>query len=380
MHCESGEYPAYVPVVDWREYDFEERRPDAIFTHNPYDDGNLVTSIHPDFYCKRLKDFTELLVYVPYFVTSDDVETHFCVCAGTLYADTAVMQSEKVRRTYIRVFREFEKKQGCKNGFGKPEDKFRTLGSPKFDRVINARREDHEIPKEWKHRLERPDGSRRKVILYNTNIIGLLAANERALSKLRYVFDLFRGRDDTVLLWRPHPLNRETYAAMRRELLEAYLEIVRTYKREGFGLYDDGASPNRAIAISDAYYGDWSSLVAQYHCTGKPIMIQNFEITENGFNNAESKESAIGSGFVPPGKNILHRDADACKTQFDCYLYENASQGPGDLADALQSDEGAHMRTMREKQIEMCKLFMANADGTSGLAIFSDCKRRILGC
>ena len=37
---------------------------------------------------------------------------------------------------------------------------------------------------------------------------------------------------------------------------------------------------NRAIAVSDAYYGDQSSLVALYRKTGKPIMIQNADVRE----------------------------------------------------------------------------------------------------
>ena len=43
-------------------------------------------------------------------------------------------------------------------------------------------------------------------------------------------------------------------------------------------IFDDTADMNRAIAISDAYYGDPSSLVELYKKTGKPIMIENIEI------------------------------------------------------------------------------------------------------
>ena len=49
MHYEGDQYPAYVPITDYRVYDFEKRRPDAIYIHNPYDDCNYVTSVHPLF-------------------------------------------------------------------------------------------------------------------------------------------------------------------------------------------------------------------------------------------------------------------------------------------------------------------------------------------
>jgi hypothetical protein len=280
MHCEAGDYPEYVAVTDWREYNIEERRPDVIVIHNPYDDGNLVTSVHPDFYSERLKKLTDLLVYVPYFVCVDDVPEHFCTCAGVLNADRVIVQSEKVRNTYIRMFKTFERAHNCKGRFGRAEAKFAALGSPKFDKVLSAARESQEIPDEWREMIENPDGTRKKVVLYNTSIGALLADNEKALNKLRCVFDCFRNRDDLVLLWRPHPLNEATYRAMRPGLARAYAEIVAEYKREGFGIHDDTADMRRAIAVSDAYYGDWSSLVALYGITGKPVMIQNADVTE----------------------------------------------------------------------------------------------------
>ena len=52
----------------------------------------------------------------------------------------------------------------------------------------------------------------------------------------------------------------------------------RDYKRENFGIYDDTPDLDRAIAVSDAYYGDPSSVVQLYKETGKPIMIQNVAV------------------------------------------------------------------------------------------------------
>ena len=42
MHYEGSQYPAYVPVIQYGSYDFEARRPDAVYIHNPYDNGNIV--------------------------------------------------------------------------------------------------------------------------------------------------------------------------------------------------------------------------------------------------------------------------------------------------------------------------------------------------
>ena len=52
------------------------------------------------------------------------------------------------------------------------------------------------------------------------------------------------------------------------------------YIEEGWGIYDDTADMDRAIIISDAYYGDGSSIVQLYEKLEKPIMIQNVNVLE----------------------------------------------------------------------------------------------------
>ncbi|MDR1320511.1 MAG: hypothetical protein LBK56_03655, partial [Gracilibacteraceae bacterium] len=99
-------YGVSFACADWRGYDMKTRRPDAIFSFAPYDADNYVTAVHPDFYFERLRGLTDCLAYIPYFVCTGDVPEHFCTVAGCVYAHKVFVQSEKVRATYIRVFRE----------------------------------------------------------------------------------------------------------------------------------------------------------------------------------------------------------------------------------------------------------------------------------
>jgi hypothetical protein len=269
-------YGKDIECTDWREYDVEARHPEVIITFAPYDSGNYVTSVHPVFYCERLRGLTDLLVYCPYFVLAGDVPEHFCTVAGCVFAHKVVLQSEKIRDTYIRVF-----KARYGDEFGRPEDKFVALGSPKFDKAINARREDFTLPDQW-HELI----GNRKVILYNTSVGAILQENERYLRKLKFVLDIFRGHDGVTLWWRPHPLNEATYKSMRPQLFEEYEQIVANYRREGFGIYDDTPDLHRAIAWSDAYYGDGSSLIEFFKISKKDILIQNpqYAVDSAGYN------------------------------------------------------------------------------------------------
>ena len=127
--------------------------------------------------------------------------------------------------------------------------------------------------------LGKPDGSRKKVILYNTSVTALLQEGEKMLQKMQSVFDIFKENiEDVALLWRPHPLIKATIESMRPQLWLQYVQLEEQYKAEGWGIYDDSAELNRAIALCDAYYGDGSSLVQLCQKAGKPIMIQNVEI------------------------------------------------------------------------------------------------------
>lgn len=283
-HYEGGKMPDYVPVTHYKNYDVEKRRPDIVFIHNPYDQCNYVTSVDPRFYARKLKNHTDKLIYIPYFVlgeidpdNKDAVEgmSHFCTVPGVLYADKVIVQSEKMRQIYINVLSE-QYGEETKNEW---ENKILGIGSPKYDKVQSTRKDDLKLPEKWLKIIEKPDGSRRKIILYNTSVGALLKQEEKMLEKMRSVFQVFlEMKDSVVLLWRPHPLIEATISSMRPQLWEEYYKMVEEYKSAGWGIYDDSPELDRAIALCDAYYGDYSSLVQLCQEAGKPIMIQNVEI------------------------------------------------------------------------------------------------------
>ena len=152
------------------------------------------------------------------------------------------------------------------------------LGSPKYDKALKTTRENVEIPDDWRRKITNSDGSFKKVILYNTTVTQILEHREKVLEKIRSVFDLLQKRDDVVLLWRPHPLSLTTCRSVSAQLSEEYRALTEEYRAQDWGIYDDTADLHRAIALSDAYYGDMSSVVELYRMTGKPIMIEDVEL------------------------------------------------------------------------------------------------------
>ena len=292
-HYEGGQYPEYVPIIRYDEYDFEQRRPDVIYIHNPYDEYNHVTSIHPYFYSKNLRNFTDKLVYIPYFILREidpenqsaiDGMKHFCFTPGTIYAHQVIVQSENMRQIYISEYLKAAKEMGFSGEHvdrKSLEKKFLGTGSPKFDKVLHTKKEDQEIPEEWRRTIEKPNGSRKKIVFYNTSVSTLLQHGEKMLCKMESVFEIFKeNKDEVALLWRPHPLMRETIQSMRPQLWDGYQKIVERYREERWGIYDDSADLNRAIVLSDAYYGDRSSVVQLCRKSGMPVMIQDVEVLE----------------------------------------------------------------------------------------------------
>ena len=265
MHYEGEMFPDYVPITHYNAYNLEARHPDAIYIHNPYDEYNYVTSVDPRFYAKELKNYTDCLCYIPYFVVPDDVVAHHCTTAGCCYADKVFLQSEAVRDRYEDVFT-----RTYGNSFGDAKEKFVASGSPKFDAVANSKKEDFIIPEEWQKII-----GDKKIILYNTSVGTILRGDKAYLEKLKDVLNYFKSQNDVVLWWRPHPLSTATYDSMRTALLDEYITLINEYKTAGYGVYDDTPDLQRAIICSDAYYGDWSSLIALYQLTGKPVLFQS---------------------------------------------------------------------------------------------------------
>ena len=103
-------------------------------------------------------------------------------------------------------------------------------------------------------------------------------------------FDIFIGGRSTYALFSvyrssfsdpgtyPRFFLEATIQSMLPSLWGEYNSIVQNYKAERWGIYDDSADLNRAIMISDAYYGDRSSVLQLYRKTEKPIMIQSVNV------------------------------------------------------------------------------------------------------
>ncbi|MCL2603243.1 MAG: hypothetical protein FWD90_02045 [Defluviitaleaceae bacterium] len=297
MHYEGADcYGPQFEITDWQMYDMEARRPDVVFTFYPYDNHNVATSIHPDYYCERMHSLTDTLVYVPYFVVENAADISLknspvFINVALRYASYIIVQSEKEKQEVIRLYRKFKEANPNTVNVGNLDKKLLPLGSPKLDKNFPS----FPVPDEWTRII-----NNRKVIFYNTG-----HRNENVseyLKKLRSVLAFFRTRTDIALLWRPHPLTGILYKSRLPERYAEYMQIVNEYKSQSWGIYDDTPDLHRAIALSDTYYGCDSSVVSLYKQTGKLIMLENIHI-KNGFGDKRINNILRFSGIYDDGNH-----------------------------------------------------------------------------
>ena len=284
MHYEGGEFPADVPIVDYRRVDLAQLRPDIIYIHNPYDGANFVTTIAPEYYSDRLKACTDLLMYVPYYATSGAMGEGQALCPAYAHADYIVVQSEGLRHFFDKQV---------------PLAKIVGLGSPKFDRVVRLCKHPPEPPAGWKEKM-----AGRTVYFYNTSLSGMLQDTALFFQKMRYVFCLFAGRKDACLLWRPHPLMRATLESMRKPFVAEYERLREAFLADDLGILDETPEIETAIAWSDVYIGDsGTSVTSLFGVAGKPVFV-----LDNYLNKLPGPDDWRGAVIYEPMASSLQRD------------------------------------------------------------------------
>ena len=269
VHYEADQFPSDVVCTHFDNYNFEKYHPDVIYIHNPYDEYNNVTSVHPFFYSAHLTELTEKLIYIPYFVHPNGrvIEEYVCL-PGVLYADEVILETEDIAQKYSEIFaREL---QG-------DSTKFKCGHSSKLHSEVG----EYDIPKEWEPFLYKEDGSKKKIVFFNTHLTCITEKNaDDFFIKAKEVFEIFRNADGVTVLWRPHPLTIPSAESMNPAAIKPYLDLVKWYKEENIGIYDDSSDVHRAVDISDAYYGSMSSVVEMFKAQNKPIMIMKLTLHE----------------------------------------------------------------------------------------------------
>ncbi len=261
FHYEGNSLPQYVETVNYRKYSIQSHRPDIVYIHNPYDGYNYVTTVPTEYYSGELRKYSELLVYIPYFLASTYTDLQ---SALPFVAPVAIVNSN-----YI-VYQSYAQLEMLK-GLGLYYNNALVLGSPKLDYYAGLK--EPGMPQEkWE-----TCRNFKKTILLTTTLDLLLAqtCGDDPYEWIRYMrlfLNSILQYDDLAVIWRPHPLMRQTVCSMRNDLVDEYDSLIQEITSYPGCILDEQTDSRYALFYSDALIADGGSMPMQYMVTEKPVL------------------------------------------------------------------------------------------------------------
>lgn len=252
---EAADFPEELQVLDYQgltqEY-LEMLHPEEIVIQNPYDGWNAAISVPDMFYAKQLRKYTDKLVYMSPFVLDEFTcrnereygnMKYYVTMPGVVYADSVLVQSEKMKQVYVERLTEF----AGEDTKAVWEQKVEAISLPlesKDEEIVN----------------------RRKKILYGISVGAYLDQPEETRKKLVSNLRLFEEYEESIdcsILIFPD-IHADDISADIALLLGNYSDKLVTEEVQ------------ERISEYDAYYGDAMPLVMAFRDAGKPAMIQDY--------------------------------------------------------------------------------------------------------
>ncbi|MGG4195265.1 CDP-Glycerol:Poly(glycerophosphate) glycerophosphotransferase [Paenibacillus sp. cl6col] len=325
---EGNEFPEDIDITLFEMYDFENRRPDIIYIHNPFDNYNKLTMVNPRFFSENLAQYTDMLAYVPYYVAGSSENKKMNLLPAYKNATKIIVQSNNTKEGYIS------------NGI--EPHKIMNLGSPKLDAMIIAKSEQKEIPFYWEQVIKG-----KHVILFNTGIADLLSV-DTWFEQTEQVLNSFMDYEQCAFIWRPHPLTEITIKTMRPHLWATFEKLVSKLKRSPNIIIDNSSDIYPAVTVSDGIISDYSSVMLQYIITGKPVL-----------------------GLL--SEDMSKQDRYYYSDYLGCY-FVNQDVTVSQFVDMVERNEDLK----KEDRVSRFKKSISNADGTCGKKIHHSIKSEVM--
>ncbi|WP_018665142.1 hypothetical protein [Heyndrickxia acidiproducens] len=269
---EGDRFPSNIPITYYSQYKVEEQQPDIIFVHNIYDNFNTLTQIHEKYFTTNLKKYTDMLVYVPYYTAS------FIPYEKGNGFYPYNMPSIKNIDKFIMV-NETEKEIAIREGI--PENKILVSGSPKLDSMVKTLQEGVSYPPNW---LEKISG--KTVYLINTGCLYFANNPFLALEKLIDFFNIPRFVENSIVIWRPHPLTKTSILKNTPFFLAYFLDLIEKISASENTLYkgimiDESDNYFPALMAADVLITADSSILRSYLLTEKRVLFLSEKMPES---------------------------------------------------------------------------------------------------
>ncbi|WP_339251371.1 CDP-glycerol glycerophosphotransferase family protein [Sporosarcina sp. FSL W8-0480] len=243
--------PLGIKNIPYEDYDLSKEQPDMAFISNPYESVTL-----PQFWPENIAKYTKL-VYLPYY-------TEMIINDVTIQANCKL----PVAKCAWRIISQSEKAKSMHEKYSVMKGKnVLVTGLPKWDGMFDSVIPSNESNEEWKRKL-----IGKKVFLWNSHY-NINSQTSTFLEYGRHIINLFSTKEDIALIWRPHPMMGTIFKLYLPEYASYWEECKGTVENSRNMILDTNISYDMAFEYSDALISDYSSIIAQYLFTQKPILV-----------------------------------------------------------------------------------------------------------
>jgi hypothetical protein len=282
VQYDGEKFPEGVHITRYDDYDFLLHNPEIIVIQNPYDQWNSAVSVPEFFYSSNLKNYTDKLVYIPYFKVDEfsmnnfreyENMQYYCTMPGVVNSDVVIVQSENMKSLYVEKLVEFagEATRGIW------EEKIKGSGTPIDDHEA-LKNVENVVPEDWKQVIFK-GGAKKSIVLFHVEISSFIQYQEGAIEKIKNVLRTFYEHcDDVALVWIMDETFYDNSAFIEEAVRDEYEKIISVYRQQGWGIYDNSGAEKLCVDLCDAYYGDAGRIAHACRSQGKPVMICNYAV------------------------------------------------------------------------------------------------------
>jgi len=337
---EGNMFPKDIPIIYYKDYDLAAEEPDIIYVHNIYDQYNKITQVYEEYFTGNLKKYTDMLVYVPYHISSfiDTGSTKYLAynIPSIKNVDKVILAGEHVKAAAIRD--------------GIPEDKLLVLGSPKFDHIINSMKKGVKIPDNWRERIEG-----KFVFVLNTGCLFFANDPYYKVGLLSCILNIPNIVENSVLIWRPHPLTKISIMRFTPGLMEYYNTLTTKYIGDDYiyknVILDETEDYVPVLLMADVLISSDGSLLRSYLVTGKKVLYLHDNVAKD-------------SMFLH--KNIIPSEAFY-------YFYDKENNWAEVIKRLAKGDD-----YLAQKRKKIAEEIYVNLDGTCGEKVYNTIKEHVI--
>ncbi len=240
----------YSEIVEYNEYNLKEKSPDIIIYLKPYD------LIPEEYYIDQIETVIDYVMYIPYGLHAVDSDIIIKYSFQLPIEDKAWCNISY--SNYNQKLAEKYSKNKGKN--------FALVGHPRMDLIHS----DYSDSEDYKEIKKRANG--RKIFLYDPHHV-IKEEYKWGTFKLYGldIFEYFKKNKDVFLLYRPHPLLKESLKKEYKENSDFFKRYNKYLKEENI-YYDSSDNYLISMHISDFLIADANTFVPEFTLYNKPVI------------------------------------------------------------------------------------------------------------